>query len=43
MCVSGIGVPIFTSWALSRVDIDVGIVITSAEIAVVVVVSRVGK
>jgi hypothetical protein len=43
MCVSGFGVPIFTSWALSRVDMDVGIAITSAEIAVVVVVSMVEK
>jgi hypothetical protein len=43
MCVFGIGVPIFTSWALSRVDVDVGVVITSAGIAVVVVVSMVGK
>jgi hypothetical protein len=43
MCVSGIGVPIFTYWALSRGDMDVEIVITSAGIAVVVAVSTVEK
>jgi hypothetical protein len=43
MCVSGIEVPIFTSWALSRIDMDVGIVIMSLGIAVVVVVLMVGK
>jgi hypothetical protein len=43
MCVFGIGVPIFTFWALSRVGMVVGIVITSVEIAVVVVVLTVGK
>jgi hypothetical protein len=43
MFVSGIGVPIFTSWAWSRVGMVVGIVIMSAGIAVVVAVSMVGK
>jgi hypothetical protein len=43
VCVSGIEVPVFTSSALSRVDMDDGIVIMSVGIAVVVVVSMVGK
>jgi len=43
MCVSGIGVLIFTSWALSRVDVDVGVVITNVAIAETVAVSMAGK